>query len=432
MPYCSNCGNQLQEADKFCETCGTARKEASSKTSFTGKTCPFCQFPIKQDSETVLCTSCKIPHHRECWEENGGCTTFGCRGLSSGQASSSYRNSDILEIELDHPEQLSTSNGALGGKPGVLRSDEKCSAGGRIKGSKLKKFVKYAAGLLLLFVLFELILYAYAVNVHEGNRGTYTIDMDDGTIPVGDLPIGARVIDPSWEWEFRTGRDYTREEGDQTKPVTWIVVAKDHYEGLDPHVTLLSEELIGRFSFDDSTDRGNRWGSNSWGDSGTGNATSGLRPWLNSTGLHAGEGFYRTFSEDFKRAVLTTTVPNKEWVDGSAYRTSDKVFVPTSTELGDIFHIYTYRVGTVFSYFRFVRMGIFSGMESRTGFLGDRAGWYWTRSPDSLNSSLVCGVGSAGAFNGLYVSDRIATLDNGAVRPALNLKSEILVSEINP
>lgn len=44
----------------------------------TGKICPYCQSPIKPDSHPVVCTSCGIPHHRQCWEENGGCTSFGC------------------------------------------------------------------------------------------------------------------------------------------------------------------------------------------------------------------------------------------------------------------------------------------------------------------------------------------------------------------
>jgi uncharacterized RDD family membrane protein YckC len=47
-----------------------------------GKTCPYCQFPIKAESEIHLCTGCKIAHHRECWQENGGCTTLGCSGTA--------------------------------------------------------------------------------------------------------------------------------------------------------------------------------------------------------------------------------------------------------------------------------------------------------------------------------------------------------------
>ncbi len=56
------------------------KEERTMVQTHTGKTCPYCQFPIKQDSETVLCSSCRVPHHRECWQENGGCTTYGCQG----------------------------------------------------------------------------------------------------------------------------------------------------------------------------------------------------------------------------------------------------------------------------------------------------------------------------------------------------------------
>lgn len=31
------------------------------------------------DREIVCCRRCKTPHHRECWEYNGGCSTYACR-----------------------------------------------------------------------------------------------------------------------------------------------------------------------------------------------------------------------------------------------------------------------------------------------------------------------------------------------------------------
>ncbi len=43
-----------------------------------GKTCPFCQTPVKPGVAVTVCPSCGMPHHAECWRENGGCTTFGC------------------------------------------------------------------------------------------------------------------------------------------------------------------------------------------------------------------------------------------------------------------------------------------------------------------------------------------------------------------
>ncbi|MHB9108411.1 MAG: RING finger protein [Armatimonadota bacterium] len=55
-------------------------------TTHVGKTCPYCQTPIKPNVEIVTCPRCGIPHHRECWEENGRCTTYGCRGRLTGMA----------------------------------------------------------------------------------------------------------------------------------------------------------------------------------------------------------------------------------------------------------------------------------------------------------------------------------------------------------
>lgn len=45
-----------------------------------GKTCPYCRFPIKPGEEIVVCPECEVPHHADCWDENDGCTTYGCTG----------------------------------------------------------------------------------------------------------------------------------------------------------------------------------------------------------------------------------------------------------------------------------------------------------------------------------------------------------------
>lgn len=46
--------------------------------NFAGKTCPYCKTEIKPEEEVKVCPACGIPHHLGCWEENKGCTTFGC------------------------------------------------------------------------------------------------------------------------------------------------------------------------------------------------------------------------------------------------------------------------------------------------------------------------------------------------------------------
>ena len=247
----------------------------------------------------------------------------------------------------------------------------------------------------------------------------YYIDYENGTIPIGDLAIGARVADPSWEWEFRTGSNYKREIGDETKPVTWIVVASDHYSGLDPHVTLLSEELIGNLSFDNSTDRANESGSNHWGESGTTNASHGVRPWLNSSGIHKGKGFYQAFSDNFKSAVLSTALPNKYWDTGNTYTTSDKVFLPSTTELGDAAHRSAHRIGYTYNYF------IGKGNEDRIGLINGNVWHYWTRSPGPRQWDFFVRI----VYNTGEFYSHNASNESFGVRPALNLKSETLVSE---
>lgn len=46
--------------------------------NYVGKICPYCKTEIKEDDAVKVCPVCNIPHHEACWEENKGCTTFGC------------------------------------------------------------------------------------------------------------------------------------------------------------------------------------------------------------------------------------------------------------------------------------------------------------------------------------------------------------------
>lgn len=255
----------------------------------------------------------------------------------------------------------------------------------------------------------------------------YYIDYENGTIPIEDLPIGSKVFDPSWLWQFRTGSDYSPKAGDIKKPVMWIVVAKDHYSNHEPHITLISEEIIGFHIFDNSTDRGStdddnyQYSHNHWGKSGTTNAMNGLRPWLNSTGIHSGEGFYEAFSQNFKNAIIYTTLPSRNWEDGEEYYTEDKVFVPSTTELGDTLHEDTYQMGEAFDYF--------SGLDTnkRVASASQLPSLYWTRSPVTYSDKNLYYIVTDGSFN-RYIGSAYSS--KMGVRPALNIQADTLVSEL--
>ena len=49
-------------------------------SDYSGKICPYCKTGFTPEDEVVVCSQCEMPHHKECWIENQGCTTFGCMG----------------------------------------------------------------------------------------------------------------------------------------------------------------------------------------------------------------------------------------------------------------------------------------------------------------------------------------------------------------
>lgn len=53
--------------------------KSDSKYDFiSNKICPYCQSKLKKGADYTICSHCGTPHHKECWNENGGCTTYGC------------------------------------------------------------------------------------------------------------------------------------------------------------------------------------------------------------------------------------------------------------------------------------------------------------------------------------------------------------------
>ncbi len=262
-------------------------------------------------------------------------------------------------------------------------------------------------------------------------KADYMIDYEHGNIPLYELEIGDLVVDPYWLWEFRTGDDYSYEDGNLTKPVIWIVVAKNHY-GIGSGITLLSNELIGCRAFDFSLNYAVDSGydtvdcSNQWRNSGLNDFECGLRPWLNSTGNYKDDGFYQAFSESFKENILPTSVPNKTPHQGESYTTKDSVFIPSTTELGDTEHDWTYEIGAVYPYFYeakdIKRKAKLSG-ERKHDF-GLDYWYYWTRSP---SHNCVYRVDPDGGFKAIDG----ACNDYLGVRPALNFNSEVMVTEIN-
>ncbi len=51
------------------------------------KTCAFCREVIKPNEQVETCNGCNAVLHAQCWKDNSGCNTFGCRGKAVAPAS---------------------------------------------------------------------------------------------------------------------------------------------------------------------------------------------------------------------------------------------------------------------------------------------------------------------------------------------------------
>src|SRR5262249_5710127 len=64
------------------EFMATADTRAVSSTpgngAAAGNLCPTCQTTIGAEDVVLTCPECRQAHHRECWAEVGGCSTYGC------------------------------------------------------------------------------------------------------------------------------------------------------------------------------------------------------------------------------------------------------------------------------------------------------------------------------------------------------------------
>jgi hypothetical protein len=64
--------------------------------------CPYCQTNIKENADKIICSACHTPHHKECWDENKGCTTYGC----TNNPNTKSKSIDIGNETVDNIKQM--------------------------------------------------------------------------------------------------------------------------------------------------------------------------------------------------------------------------------------------------------------------------------------------------------------------------------------
>ena len=63
--------------------------------------CPYCRMPFDEVSPPkIFCTACGMPHHEDCYQENGGCTVFGCKCAPADDPKLQVSQSDLSAVNL--------------------------------------------------------------------------------------------------------------------------------------------------------------------------------------------------------------------------------------------------------------------------------------------------------------------------------------------
>jgi len=63
--------------------------------------CPYCRMAFDEAAPPkIFCTACGMPHHEDCYRENGGCTVFGCKCAPADDPKLQVSQSDLSAIPM--------------------------------------------------------------------------------------------------------------------------------------------------------------------------------------------------------------------------------------------------------------------------------------------------------------------------------------------
>ncbi|HEX3586030.1 MAG TPA: NINE protein [Candidatus Angelobacter sp.] len=63
--------------------------------------CPYCRMAFDEAAPPkIFCTACGMPHHEDCYRENGGCTVFGCKCAPADDPKLQVSQSDLSAIPV--------------------------------------------------------------------------------------------------------------------------------------------------------------------------------------------------------------------------------------------------------------------------------------------------------------------------------------------
>src|SRR5215813_9509392 len=76
--------------------------------------CPYCRMAFdEQGPPRIFCTACGMPHHEDCYQENGGCTVFGCPRAPADDPKLQVSYNDLNALAVATPQGTMAQNAAV-------------------------------------------------------------------------------------------------------------------------------------------------------------------------------------------------------------------------------------------------------------------------------------------------------------------------------
>lgn len=260
--------------------------------------------------------------------------------------------------------------------------------------------------------------------------------------PLGNLPIGALVMDPETKY--------------YGKPIVWKIADKNNQGYPADSITLITDKVIALKGFDAMEPNNNDSSRKSYGNNIY--KFSNIRQWLNANGenwykaQHEADqaptanyfwdkhnpydkeaGFLTNFSDAFKLNLIDTklkvAIPNTD--GGGIEDVIDKIFLPSRTEVGlgnetNTPEGYPYK-GFTSNDSRKAnpsQEALDNSTWKSSSFTTSSYSTWWLRTPYTSGSYNVRSVYSSGSLNNSSARD-----GGNGLRPLCNLKSEILASD---
>jgi hypothetical protein len=92
-----------------CQKCGRTLTLGQQAKPAVAHTCSICQWKIDPTDEQHTCPSCGLVFHTECWNDNRGCSAYGCPQVNA----------------LDKPEEVSAAMEEIGHPPIIVTPHQK-------------------------------------------------------------------------------------------------------------------------------------------------------------------------------------------------------------------------------------------------------------------------------------------------------------------